>query len=55
MARCCPRVLAVFQDLCAVYKDMNHAGGKLMRLFIGRVIANPIGIEYNDVCEVTVG
>src|SRR4030042_594881 len=40
-------MFAVFQDLFAVYENMDHAGRVLVGLFIRRIIANRIRIE-ND-------
>ena len=43
------RMFAILEDLLAVHEDVNHTGGVLMRLLVGRMIADRLRIENGDV------
>ena len=46
-------VLTVLEHLHTVHKDMQHAGGILVRFVIRRVVLNPDRIENDDVRKIT--
>ena len=49
---CCGR-LAVLERQLPVHRDMEHSGGVLVRLIEGRVILDQLGIEDDDVGDVS--
>ena len=46
-------VFAIFDHLHAVDKNLLHAGGELLRFFVGRMVLHAGGIEHYDVGEVS--
>src|SRR6185437_4234584 len=42
-------VFAGFDDLLTIDEDIDHAGGQLMRLIIGGVIADGVGVEEHEI------
>ena len=47
----CAGVLTVLEHLNTVDKDMLHANSVLVRVFVGRSVANGRRIEDNDIGE----
>lgn len=42
-------MFAIFEHLCAVYENMDHAGCILVRFFISCMVSNCFRVENDDV------
>ena len=45
-------MLAVFQYLLPIYKDMHHARSKLLWLVERRIVSNTEGVENDDISKI---